>query len=68
MGQVKAKAGPIEAKVNPNLNTSTSFTKDQASVKILGFGLSLGSKTGVSTPLGSLGLNFNKKKKSDTEV
>ena len=68
MGQVKAKAGPIEAKVNPNLNTSTSFTKDQASVKILGFGLSLGSKTGVSTPLGSLGLNFKKKKKSYTEV
>ena len=52
------KAGPAIAEINQNLNTSASISTTHVSANLLGFGISIGSETSVSTPFGKIGFTF----------
>ena len=52
------KAGPAVAELNPNLATAASIGPTGVSAHLLGFGLSFGRETSISTPFGKLGFNF----------
>jgi hypothetical protein len=52
------RAGPAIAEFNPNLNTGASVSTTHVEANVLGFGVALGSKTHISTPLGKIGFKF----------
>ncbi|KLL04138.1 MAG: hypothetical protein MRERV_27c029 [Mycoplasmataceae bacterium RV_VA103A] len=54
---VSIKAGPVETKLKPNVDTGASAGTDGVEVKAAGFGISVGRKTGISTPLGEVAIN-----------
>ncbi|CAG8513606.1 9184_t:CDS:2 [Ambispora leptoticha] len=51
------KAGAVEARLRPNVDTGASAGTDGVEVKATGFGVSVGRKTGISTPLGEVAVN-----------
>ena len=54
---VGVKAGAVETKFRPNVDSGASVGSDGVEVKAAGFGVSLGRKTGISTPLGEVAVN-----------
>lgn len=51
------KAGGVETRLRPNVDTGTSVGTDGVEVKVAGFGVSVGKKIGVSTPLGEVAID-----------
>ena len=58
LGKAGVRAGPVVAEFNPNLDTGVSVSTTHVGANFLGFGVSLGSETSFSTPLGKIGLDF----------
>ena len=58
LGKAGVRAGPVVAEFNPNLDTGVSISTTHLGANFLGFGVSLGSETSFSTPLGKIGLDF----------
>ena len=51
---VNVKSGPVHARIGLNVDTETSVGSDGVETKFLGFGVSVGRKTGISTPFGEI--------------
>jgi len=57
LGRAEVRAGPVRARVEPNIDTGLGIIDGNAEVKLLGFGGSIGSKgLGISTPFGGFNL------------
>jgi len=52
-------AGKVNARIGINADTGGSVGPGGVEAKFLGFGVSLGKKTGFSTPLGELSFEFD---------
>ncbi|CAI2177943.1 6295_t:CDS:1 [Funneliformis geosporum] len=57
VNMASVKAGAVETKFRPNVDTGASAGTDGLEVKAAGFGVSVGRKTGISTPLGELSVD-----------
>jgi len=56
---VNAKLGPGRVRIGANLDTGGSIGPGGVEVKAAGFGFSVGKKTGISTPLGEVAVDFD---------
>src|SRR3954467_15960369 len=54
---VDGNAGPLRGKVGFDVGSSVKIGADQFETKVAGFGLSVGKKTGISTPLGEIAVD-----------
>jgi len=54
---VDGKAGPLRGKVGFDVSSGVTIGADQFETKVAGFGLSVGKKTGISTPLGEIAVD-----------
>jgi len=57
VNMASAKAGAVETRLRPNVDTGATAGTDGVEVKAAGFGVSVGRKTGISTPLGEVSVN-----------
>lgn len=54
---VNAKAGPVRANIGLDGGSNVTVGVSGVEAKVAGFGLSVGKKTGISTPLGGISVD-----------
>ncbi|CAG8547012.1 10864_t:CDS:2 [Paraglomus occultum] len=54
------EANGFQVRVGPNIDTGGSIGLGGVEVKVAGLGVSIGKKTGISTPLGEIAVDFEK--------
>jgi hypothetical protein len=55
---IKVGAGAVYASAELNATTGAKIGSHGAEANLLGFGLAVGKKTAINTPLGSIGFKF----------
>ncbi len=58
LGKVGVRAGPLHAEANLNANTGLIVGTTHLELCLLGFGFSLGRRTSLHSPVGSVGLSL----------